>query len=362
MKSRTRIGLIKDRIKKLSKRNKKKVRLARIPKSEAPSMRKNNLNKVEKKYIFTNEHFKNLNEEQIKCINYHDGPLLVLAGAGTGKTRVITLRLLKILERHQSQISLDEILIVTFTNKAVQEMKDRIVGLLEEYNDLWLGTFHSICAKILRLHTEWLKLNKNFVIINQEDQKSILEKLAAESPCDEVEIGNAIKTISIWKNKGLFPSEVQVFLSQELKCKKLYKLYHNKLIKLNAVDFDDLLLLCNKLFQNQSSVLKIYQQKFRYIMVDEFQDTNSAQYLWLKLLASQHRNICLMGDENQSIYKFRGAVVQNIVHFQNQFQDCKTLFLEQNYRSNSSIIKAASELIKNNKHQSGKNLWTKEKS
>jgi DNA helicase II / ATP-dependent DNA helicase PcrA len=302
----------------------------------------------------------NLNENQIKSINSHDGPLLVLAGAGTGKTRVISLRLVSILEK-SPDTDLSEILVVTFTNKAAEEMKERILNLIEiessDLKNLWIGTFHSLCAKILRRHAKFFDLTENFTIINKEDQKSILENILKENTY-KLEINEIINTISKWKNSGYFPIEVPQKIIKDDRFQHIYLQYKSYLEKNNSVDFDDLLLLTNKLFQKNSEVLLQYQTQFKYILVDEFQDTNSAQYTWLKSLAKYHNNICCTGDDDQSIYKFRGAEFKNVLNFQKEFKNTVIIKLEQNYRSTQQILTAASNLISNNVDRFDKKVWT----
>lgn len=304
--------------------------------------------------------FHNLNENQIKSINTHDSPLLVLAGAGTGKTRVISLRLVSIL-KNNCNIDLSEILVVTFTNKAAEEMKERILNLIEiessESKKLWIGTFHSLCAKILRRHATFFGLSENFTIINKDDQKYILENIIKENSY-KIEINDITNTISKWKNLGYFPTEVPQKIIKDDKLQHIYLQYKSYLEKNNSVDFDDLLLLTNKLFLENEEALLQYQRQFKYIMVDEFQDTNSAQYIWLKLLAKFHNNICCTGDDDQSIYKFRGAEFKHVLNFQKEFKNTEIIKLEQNYRSTQQILTAASNLISNNSNRFEKKVWT----
>jgi DNA helicase-2/ATP-dependent DNA helicase PcrA len=339
----------------------KKIRQRRLNYKNINTIKKRNKKKLKKKIKIDTSIFSGLNENQIKCIETHDGPLLVLAGAGTGKTRVISLRLLNILQKGSN---LGQILVVTFTNKAADEMKQRIMNLLkrDHVKGLWIGTFHSLCARILRSHSEFFSLNPNFVIVNSEDREKIIKKIVEDQRIitgdDHKEIS---KRISKWKNEGLFPDEIKVKNNKDDIQKLIYKEYRKYMESRNSVDFDDLLLLCNKLFLNNKDILQTYQEKFKYIMVDEFQDTNSSQYQWLKYLAGIHNNICCLGDDDQSIYKFRGAEVKNIFNFKNEFET-QIIYLEQNYRSTNVILSAASAVIKENMTRFRKNLWTNENS
>lgn len=309
-----------------------------------------------------NSYFNGLNESQLKCINTHDGPLLVLAGAGTGKTRVISLRLLKILEI--KKVKLNEVLVVTFTNKAANEMKDRIMKLIniEDIKNVWIGTFHSLCVKILRKYFSYLNLKPNFTILSAEDSKQILVEICKNQNTNGKDINDVLKTISKWKNLGYYPSEVQFGDKDTYYLKEVYSSYKNYLERFNSVDFDDLIMLCNKLFKEKDEVLREYQKKFKYIMVDEFQDSNISQYTWLNYLAKKHKNICCLGDDDQSIYKFRGAEVANITNFKIHYPELKIILLEQNYRSTYPILKSANLLIKKNKVRHDKQVWTEQKS
>jgi DNA helicase-2/ATP-dependent DNA helicase PcrA len=347
-------------------KKKKRIRLSKKIRSKRLNYKninkfKINKRKVKKKRKVDTSIFSGLNDNQIKCIETHDGPLLVLAGAGTGKTRVISLRYLNIL---QKGADLGQILVVTFTNKAADEMKQRIMNLLKRDNikGLWIGTFHSLCARILRNHSEIFSLNSNFVIVNSDDREKIIKKIVEDHLIYAAEdIKDVSKRISKWKNEGLLPSEIKIKNNKDDIQKQIYTEYKKYMESRNSVDFDDLLLLCNKLFLNNPEILKTYQEKFKYIMVDEFQDTNFSQYQWLKYLAVEHNNICCLGDDDQSIYKFRGAEVKNIFNFKNEFKT-QTIYLEQNYRSTNVILSAASAVIKENQTRFKKNLWTNENS
>ena len=303
----------------------------------------------------------NLNEAQRAAIEATDGPVLVLAGAGTGKTRVLTTRLVHILTSGFAYPG--QILAVTFTNKAAQEMKERIGHLLgRSIEGMWLGTFHSLCVRILRSHAEWVGLQPNFTILDTDDQLRLIKQiLKAENIDDRQHPPRLILSIiSRWKDRGLTFDQVK--RGEHDLAGKIYEQYQQRLQVLNAVDFGDLLLLCLTLFKQKSDVLNSYQQKFRYLLVDEYQDTNVAQYLWLRLLAQGSNNLCCVGDDDQSIYGWRGAEVGNILKFEKDFPGAQVIRLEQNYRSTSHILGAASGLIAHNQGRLGKTLWTNDKS
>ena len=306
-----------------------------------------------------------LNTNQLKAVKTINGPVLMLAGAGTGKTRALTSRIAHII--HSREAYPNQILAVTFTNKAAREMKSRIklsIGAAVEGMP-WLGTFHSICVKIVRKHAELVDLQSNFTILDTDDQLRVLKQLVKSEGIDEKKwparfLANLIES---WKNRAITPdkipqSEINVFNG---KAGKLYSLYQNRLKILNAVDFGDLLLHSLNIFKENISVLLDYQKRFKFILVDEYQDTNIAQYLWLRLLAQAHQNICCVGDDDQSIYGWRGAEVGNILKFEKDFMNAEVIRLEQNYRSTPHILGAASNLIKANKERLGKNLWTDSK-
>ncbi|MBT5074584.1 MAG: UvrD-helicase domain-containing protein [Kordiimonadaceae bacterium] len=306
-----------------------------------------------------------LNEPQLEAIEQIDGPVLVLAGAGTGKTRVLTTRLAHILATGRAYPN--QILAVTFTNKAALEMKERVGSIIGDAveNMFWLGTFHSICVKILRRHADLVGLGSNFTILDQDDQVRLLKQLARAADVDEKRYPPRMLAgiIDGWKNKGLLPHQVPKSEAQsyaEGMGIKLYIQYQERLKVLNAADFGDLILLCVHLFQKNPHILSEYQQRFKYILIDEYQDTNVSQYLWLRLLAMGHKNICCVGDDDQSIYGWRGAEVGNILKFEKDFEGAKTIRLEQNYRSTTHILGAASGLIDVNQGRLGKTLWTAE--
>ena len=303
-----------------------------------------------------------LNNEQRKAVEEINGPVLMLAGAGTGKTRALITRIIHILNLRKANPN--EILAVTFTNKAAREMKNRIqtnVGDLIE-GMTWVGTFHSICVKMLRTNAELVGLKSNFTIIDTDDQLRLLKQLIQAENIDEKRWPPRMLAhiIDNWKNRALRPDNIpniEASLFNE-RGEELYGFYQQRLKTLNAVDFGDLLLHMVTILQNNSDILTRYQKRFKYILVDEYQDTNVAQYLWLRLLASSHQNICCVGDDDQSIYGWRGAEVGNILKFENDFKNSCVIRLEQNYRSTEHILGAASHLINGNKERLGKTLWT----
>lgn len=304
-----------------------------------------------------------LNEPQLEAIENIDGPLLVLAGAGTGKTRVLTTRLAHILATGRAFPN--QILAVTFTNKAALEMKERVGSIIGDAVEsmFWLGTFHSICVKILRRNAELVGLSSNFTILDQDDQIRLLKQLIRAADIDEKKYPPRMLAglIDSWKNKGFMPAQVPAKDAHSYADGmgiKLYASYQARLKELNAADFGDLILLCVTLFQNHPDVLREYQNRFKYILIDEYQDTNISQYLWLRLLAMAHKNICCVGDDDQSIYGWRGAEVGNILRFEKDFDGAKVVRLEQNYRSTTHILGAASGLINSNQDRLGKTLWT----
>jgi DNA helicase-2/ATP-dependent DNA helicase PcrA len=306
-----------------------------------------------------------LNPEQADAVVTTEGPLLVLAGAGTGKTRVLTCRLAHILNQRMAFPS--QILSVTFTNKAAREMRERVSDLLGPTTEglPWLGTFHSIAAKILRIHAELVGLKSNFTILDTDDQIRLLKQIIKASDIDEKKwtARYLASLIDGWKNKGLTPDKLnagQTYHFAEGRGKEMYTIYQSRLKTLNAVDFGDLLLHNLTIFQNHSDVLARYHAKFRYILVDEYQDTNVCQYLWLRLLAQGSNNVCVVGDDDQSIYGWRGAEVDNILRFEKDFPGAKVIRLERNYRSTEHILAAASGLIAANQDRLGKTLWTED--
>jgi DNA helicase-2/ATP-dependent DNA helicase PcrA len=306
-----------------------------------------------------------LNPEQQEAVESLDGPVLVLAGAGTGKTRVLTTRIAHLLATGRARPS--NILSVTFTNKAAREMKDRVGHMVGDIVEgmPWMGTFHSIGAKILRRHAELVNLNPSFTILDTDDQIRLIKQLLQADNIDEKRWPARLFAgyLDGWKNRGLRPDQVPAGEAMSFangKGKELYVAYQARLKVLNAVDFGDLLLENLRLFQNNAEVLAQYQQRFRYMLVDEYQDTNVAQYLWLRLLAQGTRNICCVGDDDQSIYGWRGADVDNILRFEQDFPGAKVIRLERNYRSTANILSAASHLISKNKSRLGKTLRTED--
>jgi len=308
-------------------------------------------------------YLKSLNPEQRAAVLTLDGPLLVLAGAGTGKTRVLTTRLAHILATGKAWPG--QVLAVTFTNKAAREMKDRISGLIGSVVEgmTWLGTFHSIGVKILRRHAELVGLKPAFTILDTDDQIRLLKQIIEAHNIDEKRwpARQLAGHIDNWKNRGLSPAKVPAGEAMSFaggKGAELYAEYQERLKILNSCDFGDLLLECLRLFQENADVLQKFQRRFKYMLVDEYQDTNVAQYLWLKLLAQGHRNICCVGDDDQSIYGWRGADVDNILRFENDFPGARVVRLEQNYRSTPHILAGASGLIAKNEGRLGKTLRT----
>jgi DNA helicase-2/ATP-dependent DNA helicase PcrA len=305
-----------------------------------------------------------LNPEQRQAVETLDGPLLVLAGAGTGKTRVLTSRIAHILASGRAFPS--QILAVTFTNKAAREMKERIAALIGEGNAEgmpWLGTFHSIGVKILRRHAELVGLRSDFTILDTDDQIRLLKQIVTAAGIDEKRwpARQLAGAIDGWKNRGLAPDKVpdgEAYAYANGKGRELYAEYQARLKVLNAADFGDLLTECLRLFRERPDVLAEFQRRFRYMLVDEYQDTNVAQYLWLRLLAQGNRNICCVGDDDQSIYGWRGAEVDNILRFERDFPGATVIRLERNYRSTGHILAAASGLIAHNEGRLGKTLFT----
>ncbi|MDF1792458.1 MAG: UvrD-helicase domain-containing protein [Thalassobaculaceae bacterium] len=303
-----------------------------------------------------------LNEGQRAAVDALDGPVLVLAGAGTGKTRVLTTRLSHLMALGKAKPW--NMLAVTFTNKAAREMKERVAAIVgPAAEQVWLGTFHALCARILRRHAELVGLKSNFTILDTDDQLRLLKQvLQAENVDDKRWPARVVMgVLQRWKDRGLTPDKIGVAEAGDMaggKLQDIYRQYQQRLSTLNAADFGDLLLLCLTLFQTRPEVLAQYQTQFRYILVDEYQDTNVAQYLWLRLLAQSHKNICCVGDDDQSIYGWRGAEIGNILKFEKDFPGAKVVRLEQNYRSTSRILAAASDLIAHNEGRLGKTLWT----
>ena len=303
-----------------------------------------------------------LNPAQREAVETLNGPVLMLAGAGTGKTKALTTRIVHLM--NASKARPNEILAVTFTNKAAREMKNRVGGMLGQSIEgmPWLGTFHSICVKLLRRHAELVGLKSNFTILDTDDQIRLLKQLLRAESIDDKRwpVRMLAGFIDGWKNRALTPDKVPSADAGAYNNRgtEFYEMYQKRLLELNAVDFGDLLLHVVTIFQTHEDILNQYQRWFRYILVDEYQDTNVAQYLWLRLLAGGHKNICCVGDDDQSIYGWRGAEVGNILRFEKDFPGAKVVRLEQNYRSTPHILAAASNVIAGNEGRLGKDLWT----
>ncbi len=306
------------------------------------------------------EYLNNLNESQKKAVLYISGPLLIVAGAGSGKTRVLTSRIAHILKENKAFSN--QILSVTFTNKAAREMQNRVSKILnnKEVGLPWLGTFHSICAKILRRHAKAINLNQNFTIIDQDDQLRLVKSICNAENIDIKKISPnfIISLINKWKNFGWYPDDVVLKKGENLEKNllKIYKIYQTKLTNLNACDFGDLILHCVSIFEKNIDINEIYSKNFKYILVDEYQDTNFIQSKWLKLLTKNHDNICCVGDDDQSIYSWRGAEIKNFLEFDKVYKNTKIIRLEENYRSTQNILNVASELISKNENRLGKEL------
>ena len=300
------------------------------------------------------------NDKQKEAILKTDGPILVIAGAGSGKTKVLTTKIAYLVE---NGIPTDNILAITFTNKAAKEMKDRVINMLgSEAYEIRISTFHSFGVYLMQKHYEELGYQKNFTILDSDDSLTIIKRIMKDLNIDPKEYNpRAIRNaISSAKNELISALEYERYASDNFSQKVLevYTKYEQKLLINNSLDFDDLLFLPIKLFRTKPEILKYYQEKYQYILVDEYQDTNEAQYILIKMLSAKNRNICVVGDESQSIYSFRGSNYRNILNFEKDYKDCTTILLEQNYRSTSTILDSANDVIKNNKHRKDKKLWT----
>ena len=315
--------------------------------------------------MLRSDYLTNLNEKQQEAVMHLNGPLLIVAGAGSGKTKVLTSRIAHIIKTHKAFSS--QILAVTFTNKAAKEMQIRVSKLLKkEATGLpWLGTFHSISAKILRKHAEAAGLKSNFTIIDQDDQTRLIKNICKAENVDIKKISPKyiLAIIDKWKNKGLYPDDVVLKKKETLEKNflKIYSIYQQKLLDLNSADFSDLILHTVKIFRNYPDITSIYSKKFKFILVDEYQDTNFIQSEWLKCLAKSNLNICCVGDDDQSIYSWRGAEIKNFLDFDKIYKNTKIIRLEKNYRSTQNILSVASKLIENNQNRVGKTLYTNEK-
>ena len=312
--------------------------------------------------MLNSEYYNNLNENQKEAVSHLNGPLLIVAGAGSGKTRVLTSRIAHIIRKNKAFPN--QILAVTFTNKAAKEMQIRVSKLLKkEATGLpWLGTFHSISAKLLRKHAAAVGLKSNFSIMDQEDQIKLIKNICKAENVDIKKISPRyiLAIIDKWKNKGFYPNDVTLKRKDPLEKNflNIYKIYQQKLIDLNAADFSDLILHSVKIFEKYKDISEMYSKKFKYILVDEYQDTNFIQSEWLKHLAKYNQNICCVGDDDQSIYSWRGAEIKNFLEFDKIYENTKIIRLEKNYRSTQNILNVASKLIENNQNRVGKNLFS----
>ncbi|MDB2359105.1 UvrD-helicase domain-containing protein, partial [Candidatus Pelagibacter bacterium] len=312
--------------------------------------------------MINSDYLKNLNNAQKEAVLHLDGPLLIVAGAGSGKTKVLTSRIAHIIK--EKKAFPNQILSVTFTNKAAKEMQTRVSKMLGSAATglSWLGTFHSICAKILRKHATAANLNSNFTIIDTDDQTRLIKNICKSENIDIKQLAPRfiLAIIDRWKNKGYYPSEVIVNNKDvyEKTILPLYKIYQQKLIDLNSCDFGDLILHTVKILENYPDIRQIYSTNFKYILVDEYQDTNFIQSKWLNLLSEKTKNLCCVGDDDQSIYSWRGAEIKNFLEFDQVYKNTKVIRLEQNYRSSQNILSVASNLISNNQNRVGKTLTT----
>ena len=302
-----------------------------------------------------------LNEQQKEAVITNNGPLLVLAGAGSGKTRVLTTKIAYLIE--EENVNPNNILAITFTNKAAQEMKNRVVSLLGNIAySTWISTFHSFGLSIIKKYYDKLGLRKNFTILDSDDTANLVKKILKDLNYDpKIYNPKLIRNrISSAKSEFMDPVELDKFTNNDVDevTVKVYEQYEQRLKINNSVDFDDLLILPIRLFQNNPDILKNYQETYQYILIDEYQDTNHVQYLLTKMLSAKYKNICVVGDESQSIYAFRGSNYRNILNFEKDYPKCKTILLEQNYRSTQMILDAANDVIKNNQQRKDKNLWT----
>ena len=312
--------------------------------------------------MINKDYLKNLNKAQIEAVLHLDGPLLIVAGAGSGKTKVLTSRIANIIK--EKKAFPNQILAVTFTNKAAKEMQIRVSKILgsNAVGLSWLGTFHSICAKLLRKHASAASLNSNFTIVDTDDQIRLIKNICKAENIDIKQLSPRfiLAIIDRWKNKGFYPNEVVINKKDlyEKTILPLYKIYQQKLTDLNSCDFGDLILHAVKILEFNSDIREIYSKNFKYILVDEYQDTNFIQSKWLNLLSEKNKNICCVGDDDQSIYSWRGAEIKNFLEFDQVYENTKVIRLEQNYRSSQNILAVASNLISNNQNRVGKTLIT----
>ncbi len=312
--------------------------------------------------MINKDYLKDLNDAQKEAVSHIDGPLLIVAGAGSGKTKVLTSRIANLIK--EKKAFPNQILAVTFTNKAAKEMQNRVSNLLGSaaVGLSWLGTFHSICAKLLRKHASAVNLNSNFTIVDVDDQIRLIKNICKAENIDIKQLSPRfiLAIIDRWKNKGFYPNEVVINKKDiyEKIILPLYKIYQQKLTDLNCCDFGDLILHVVKILEFSSDIREIYSKNFKYILVDEYQDTNFIQSKWLNLLSEKNKNICCVGDDDQSIYSWRGAEIKNFLEFDQVYENTKVIRLEQNYRSSQNILSVASNLISNNQNRVGKTLIT----
>ena len=312
--------------------------------------------------MINSEYLNNLNAAQKEAVKHLNGPLLIVAGAGSGKTKVLTSRIAHII--NEKKAFPNQILSVTFTNKAAKEMQNRVSAILnsEAIGLTWLGTFHSICAKLLRKHAPAAGLTSNFTIIDTDDQVRLIKNICKAENIDIKQLAPKyiLSIIDRWKNKGFYPNEVIINKNDiyEKTVLPLYKIYQQKLLDLNACDFGDLILHAVKILEKNLDIREIYSNNFKYILVDEYQDTNYIQSRWLYLLSEKHKNLCCVGDDDQSIYSWRGAEIKNFLEFDKVYENVKVIRLEENYRSSQNILSVASNLIANNQNRVGKTLKT----
>ena len=312
--------------------------------------------------MINSEYLNNLNSAQKEAVLYLDGPLLIVAGAGSGKTKVLTSRIAHIIK--EKKAFPNQILSVTFTNKAAKEMQNRVSTMLnsDAIGLSWLGTFHSICAKLLRKHAPAAGLTSNFTIIDTDDQVRLIKNICKAENIDIKQLAPKyiLSIVDRWKNKGFYPGEVIINKNDiyEKTVLPLYKIYQQKLLALNACDFGDLILHVVKILEKNLDIREIYSNNFKYILVDEYQDTNYIQSRWLYLLSEKNRNLCCVGDDDQSIYSWRGAEIKNFLEFDQVYKNSKVIRLEENYRSSQNILSVASNLIANNQNRVGKTLKT----
>ena len=310
--------------------------------------------------MVNSDYLKNLNKAQKEAVMHIDGPLLIVAGAGSGKTKVLTSRIANIIK--EKKAFPNQILSVTFTNKAAKEMQTRVSKILGStaVGLSWLGTFHSICAKLLRKHASAVNLNSNFTIIDTDDQIRLVKNICKAENIDIKQIAPRyiLAIIDRWKNKGYYPNEVEINQKDlyEKIILPIYKVYQQKLTDLNSCDFGDLILHVVKILEKNNDIREIYSKNFKYILVDEYQDTNFIQSRWLKLLSEKNKNLCCVGDDDQSIYSWRGAEIKNFLEFDQVYENTKVIRLEENYRSSQNILSVASSLIANNQNRVGKTL------